>query len=72
MAIATHRVEVIPVHLEPHPDADTLSIVKIYDWQVVTKTADWTEGALGAYIQPDSLVDVTRPELTGSSGLRTM
>lgn len=62
MAIATHRVEVIPVHLEPHPDADTLSIVKIYDWQVVTKTADWTEGALGAYIQPDSLVDVTRPE----------
>src|SRR5208337_3314188 len=75
MAEATHRVEIVPVVLEPHPNADSLSIVKIYGWQVCTKSADWdnvqTEWAegvgehkLGAYIQPDSIVDVTRPEFS--------
>ena len=62
MAVATHRVEVVPVVLEKHPNADSLSIVKIYDWQVVTKTADWEGVSLAAYVQPDSIVDVTRPE----------
>lgn len=63
MAIATHRVEVVPVVLEPHPNADSLSIVRIYGWQVCTKTADWEHiPKIGAYIQPDSIVDVTRPE----------
>jgi RNA ligase (TIGR02306 family) len=75
MAVATHRVEIVPVVLEPHPNADSLSLVKIYGWQVCTKSADWdnvqTEWAegvgehkLGAYIQPDSIVDVTRPEFS--------
>jgi RNA ligase (TIGR02306 family) len=63
--MSTHPVEVIPVILEPHPEADTLSIVRIYNWQVITKTADWNNIPLvGAYIPPDSLVDVTRPEFS--------
>src|SRR5208282_2906543 len=92
MATATHAVEVVPVVLEPHPNADSLSIVHVYNWRVCTKTADWCcptcgqSGAaregnesggvnicydswhekthLGAYIQPDSIVDVTRPEFS--------
>ena len=64
MAVATHRVEVVPVILEPHPNADSLSIVHVYNWQVVTKTADWAGIELAAYIQPDSIVDVTRPEFS--------
>jgi len=64
MGVSTHVVEVVPVVLEPHPNADSLSLVKIYGWQVCTKTADWQPGQLGAYIQPDSIVDVTRPEFS--------
>ena len=65
MATDTHKVEIVPVVLEPHPNADTLSIVHVYNWQVVTKTADWDGIPLvGAYIQPESLVDVTRPEFS--------
>lgn len=65
MAVSTHKVEIVPVVLEKHPDADSLSLVHIYNWQVVTKTADWeTIPKVGAYIQPDSIVDVTRPEFS--------
>ncbi|HEV2172653.1 MAG TPA: RNA ligase family protein [Nitrospira sp.] len=79
MAVNTHKVEIVPVRLEKHPDAETLSLVHVYGWQVVTKTADWlalppvnaeavAQGEspvwLGAYVQPDSIVDVTRPEFS--------
>ena len=78
---STHRVEIVPVVLEKHPNADTLSIVHIDGYQVIVKTADWPvigaggpsctdsshgggtpSSQLGAYIPPDSLVPVDRPE----------
>ena len=60
---STHRVEVVPVVLEPHPDADSLSIVHVFaGYTVVVRTADWQGRELGAYVPPDSLVDTTRPE----------
>jgi RNA ligase (TIGR02306 family) len=60
---STHRVEVVPVELEPHPDADTLSIVRVFaGYTVCVRTADWLGRTLGAYVPPDSLVDTTRPE----------
>jgi len=62
MTKSTHRVEVVPVHLERHPNADTLSVVRIWGYSVCVRTADWQDGALGAYIVPDSVVDTTRPE----------
>lgn len=94
MAESTHRVEIIPVYLEKHPDADTLSIVKFEGYQVVVRTDDWGAlwtnphgetiavtygmhdgeehcphrydgcqcGNIGAYIPPDSLVPLDRPE----------
>lgn len=56
MAESTHRVEVVPVELQPHPNADTLSIVKVYGYQVIVKTEQWQGISLGAYCPPDSLV----------------
>jgi len=56
---STHCVEVVPVHLEPHPNADSLSLVHVYGYQVVVRTEDWTDGQLGAYIPPDSIVPDT-------------
>src|SRR4051812_4222851 len=67
---STHKVEVVPVRLEKHPNADRLSVVRVFGYQVCTPTAEWldrpaidAEGArLGAYVPPDSLVPVSRPE----------
>jgi RNA ligase (TIGR02306 family) len=57
---STHRVEVVPVHLEPHPNADSLSIVRVFDgYTVCVRTADWIGRELGAYIPPDSVVPDT-------------
>lgn len=64
MAVLTHRADVVPVVLETHPNADSLSIVRIYNFQVLVKTEDWLNRKVGVYIQPDSMVDVTRPEFS--------
>lgn len=67
---STHKVEVVPVRLEKHPNADRLSVVKVFGYQVCSGTEDWLrrpaideQGTrLGAYVPPDSLVKVSRPE----------
>lgn len=56
---STHKVEVVPVVLEEHPNADSLSIVKIWGYQVIVKTEDWEGKNIGAYIPPDSVVPQT-------------
>jgi len=53
---STYDVPVVEVKLRPHPNADTLSIVDVFGWQVVVKTEDWKDGDLAAYIRPDSVV----------------
>lgn len=68
MANSTHRVEIVPIHLEKHPNADTLSIVRIFDhYTAVVRTADWQDKTIGAYIPPDSIVPDT-PEYTFLNG----
>ena len=62
--MSTHKVEVVEVKLETHPNADTLSVVRIGGFTVCTRTADWKPGDLGAYVQPDSVVDTSRPEFS--------
>lgn len=53
---STHKVEIVPVKLEPHPDADTLSIVRVFDaYTVVVKTEEWAGKTHGAYIPPDNI-----------------
>lgn len=53
---STHKVEVVPVVMRPHPNADSLSIVDIFGYTVCVRTEDWKSLALGAYIVPDSVV----------------
>ena len=57
MAVSNHRVEIIPVVLEnhPNPDIDTLSIVRVWGYTVIVKTADWENVDRGAYLVPDSV-----------------
>jgi hypothetical protein len=59
IAKSTHRVEVVPVVLEKHPDADTLSVVRVFGYTVCVRTADWEGRTVGAYIPPDSVVPDT-------------
>lgn len=60
---STHRVEVVPVVLEPHPNADTLSIVRIFaGYTACVRTTDWQGRTLGAFVPPDSMIDTRRPE----------
>jgi len=54
--MATFRCEVVPVKLEPHPNADSLSLVKVWGYTVVVKTADWEGLDRGVYIPPDSVI----------------
>lgn len=59
---STHIVEVVPVVLEKHPDADRLSVVQVYGYQCVTNTEQWKGITKAGYICPDSVVDTKRPE----------
>lgn len=54
------KCEVVPVVLEQHPNADTLSIVKVFDsYQVVVKTDEWKDRTVGVYVEPESVVPDT-------------
>ncbi len=57
-----NKVFVVPVVMEKHPDADSLSIVKIEGYQCVVRSEDWVGEDRAAYIPPDNVVDITRPE----------
>jgi len=56
---STHRVEVVPIKLEEHPNADSLSIVRVWNYQVCVQTEAWKDQKIGAYIPPDSIVPDT-------------
>ena len=58
MGVDTHKVEIVPVVLEPHPDPETtsLSVVKVYNFTVVVRTSDWRGVDKAAYVQPDSVL----------------
>lgn len=75
MANSTHRVEVVPIKLEPHPNADSLSLVRVFDhYQVVVRTEDWQGKTIAAYVPPDSVMP-DKPEysfLKGSLRIRAM
>lgn len=63
MSNSTHEVTIVPIVLERHPNADTLSFVNVFGgYTCVVRTQDWQDVKYGAYIPPDSLVDTSRPE----------
>lgn len=63
--MSTHSVDVICINeILSHPNADKLEIVKIYEFTCCVRKGDWKVGDLAAYIEPDYVVDVTRPEFS--------
>jgi RNA ligase (TIGR02306 family) len=54
--MSTLKIEVVPITLERHPNADTLSIVKVYDYTVVCKTENYTTHDRAAYVPIDTVV----------------
>lgn len=68
---STHKVEVVRVKPERHPNADRLMVVPVYGYSCCISEADWAgvsrDGGgriLAAYVPPDSVVDATRPEFS--------
>lgn len=47
--------------IQPHPNADTLSIAKIIEWPVVVKKNEYKEGELVIFISIDSVVPKENP-----------
>ena len=68
MAEQTHKVEVVKVQIEPHPNADRLDVVRIFGFTCCVAKGSFRDGQLAAYIQPDSVVDSTRPEFEFLAG----
>lgn len=63
MTKSTSKCEVVPITLEKHPNADLLSVVKIFDgYTYVANTESWKDKKLGVWVPPDNLVDTTRVE----------
>jgi RNA ligase (TIGR02306 family) len=59
---STHKVEVVPVSLRKHENADSLSIIDVFGYTCVGRTSDWQGVEKAAWIPPDSLVDTNRVE----------
>ena len=57
--MSSFKVEVVPVKLRKHPNADSLSICDVRGWQVVVKTEDFKDKEAAVYIPVDALL----PEL---------
>lgn len=61
--MSRNTVDVVRVDaIEKHPNADSLGIVKVGGFTACVALKDWKPGDLAAYIAPDSLVPVARPE----------
>lgn len=58
---STNKVEIVKIKLDKHSNADSLSLVKVFDYQVVVRTQDWEGVTLAAYIVPDTMVQNKEP-----------
>jgi RNA ligase (TIGR02306 family) len=60
---STHKVEIVPFKIEKHPNADKLGLVQVFGYVCCVRLEDWpADTTIAAYLPPDSLVDVMRPE----------
>lgn len=60
--MSSHYVTVVKVKMQPHPNAESLSVMSLEGGNVVVlRTSDWVEGELAAHIEPDYEVDVDFP-----------
>ena len=60
--MSTHKCPVVPIVLEKHPNADSLSIVKVNEFTYCARTEDWLNHPLGVWIEPDYVVPANHPE----------
>ncbi len=60
--MSEHRVDIVPVILEKHPNADSLSIVRVGEYVCVARTEDWIGKNKAAYVEPDYMVPSDRDE----------
>lgn len=70
--MSQHIAPVVRVHLEPHPNADRLWLVRVLGWTVVVGKSEFQEGDLAVYLPPDSVLPV-EPQyefLAKSTGIR--
>lgn len=59
----TNKAEVVKIEkINKHPNADSLGIVQVYDYNCCVKLTDFQEGDLAVYVPPDSVVNTSRPE----------
>ncbi len=59
---STHECRVYEMKLEPHGNADSLSIMRCEGYNICVNTKQWEGIKLGAFCQPDSIVDLSKPE----------
>ena len=64
MSESSRRALVVPIKLEPHNNADSLSIIRIEGFQVVVNTEAWKDKDTGVYLEPETEVSVNRPEFS--------
>lgn len=62
MSESSRQAIVVPVQLLKHSNADSLSIVLIGGFQCVVNTAQWEGITQAFYLEPETVVDVRRPE----------
>lgn len=65
---STHKVEIVQVFPESHPNADRLDVVRVFGYTACVVKESFLPGQLAAYIPPDSVVDSTRPEFAFLAG----
>jgi len=62
MKKANHQANIVRItEIKTHTNADTLEIIPIGEYQVVSKKGQFHVGDLAVYIQPDSVVPQTEP-----------
>lgn len=67
--MSTFKAEVVPVALRPHQNADSLSLVSVFGFVCIVRTADWQGRDRGVYIPVDAIVP-DRPEFAFLDGHR--
>lgn len=59
---STHQAELVKIEMTKIENAETLSVVPVYGYNVVIKSELWEGIAYGIWFPPDVLLDTTRPE----------
>ena len=63
--MSTHEVLVVKVeNIRNHPNADSLEFIDVYAYQCIVRKGLYKLGDLIAFIQPDTLVPLARPEFS--------